>query len=70
MRKNFHAGDTVRLTPAMRRSVINPDLYQCGQVTDDAGYYGIYYVKWGGIGRPIAMRSDEIELASEEVLPA
>lgn len=64
--RSFQVGDTVHLTPSMRRAALDlyPERYQIGTITR-IGSWGIVDVKWNGINRPIGMRSDEIELAVE-----
>lgn len=62
----FSNGDVVRLAPGVKAVCVEPEKYERGVVTDDAGSWNIYEVKWNGIDRSICMRSDEIELIKEE----
>lgn len=59
--REFKVGDNVVLTEAMRRAAYHPEKYKSGVVTG-VGSWGIIYVAWNGIDRPIGVRSDEIEL--------
>lgn len=62
----FSNGDEVRLTSRVKAVCVEPEKYVRGVVTDDTGSWNIYEVKWNGIGHPIGMRADEIELIKED----
>lgn len=62
-------GDKVRLTPQMmeatRLGSSNPSVYEGEGTITRIGSWGIVDVLWDKIGRPISIRSDEIEVVKD-----
>ena len=56
---DYAVGTKVRLNPAIEKIIGAPEKYQSGIVAA-IGYWGVIYVKWSGLDRPIGMKSYEI----------